>query len=274
VEVIAIAITSGASVFHVFGHDVGHNLWHSDRQHFGPPGYYLLSAIVTFWPGTLAALVAVALATRSHKNFAARFCLAWLVPSWTIVELIPSKLPHNVLPMFPALAILTANAALSPTCDRKRSMRTLLGWIAGGSWIFATLASGAACSAMPILLGSRPGAVVIYPIVFGAVLPGLDELWLSQYVRDALAGDTAIANQPFITVGYYDPSLPFLLDRQVVLLDPESAAAYQRTHCDAILLTSRERDHTRRGAGGNRAAGKSGRSTVTTTPRASAGILC
>src|SRR5262249_53541084 len=36
--------------------------------------------------------------------------LAWLIPSWLVFELVPTKLPHYVLPLYPALAILIACA--------------------------------------------------------------------------------------------------------------------------------------------------------------------
>ncbi len=37
-----------------------------------------------------------------------RFLLAWLVPSWIVFELVMTKLPHYVLPLYPAIAILIA----------------------------------------------------------------------------------------------------------------------------------------------------------------------
>ena len=39
-----------------------------------------------------------------------RFLLAWLVPSWIVFELVVTKLPHYVLPLYPAIAILIAGA--------------------------------------------------------------------------------------------------------------------------------------------------------------------
>ena len=37
-----------------------------------------------------------------------RFLLAWIVPSWIVFELVVTKLPHYVLPLYPAIAILIA----------------------------------------------------------------------------------------------------------------------------------------------------------------------
>src|SRR6185295_13579802 len=37
-----------------------------------------------------------------------RFLLAWIVPAWILFELVVTKLPHYVLPLYPAIAILIA----------------------------------------------------------------------------------------------------------------------------------------------------------------------
>ena len=39
-----------------------------------------------------------------------RFCLCWILPFWLVLELTPTKLPHYILPTFPALALLIAMA--------------------------------------------------------------------------------------------------------------------------------------------------------------------
>ncbi|MBL4559207.1 MAG: hypothetical protein JKP98_25605 [Rhodobacteraceae bacterium] len=36
------------------------------------------------------------------------FAAAWVIPAWAIFEAVPTKLPHYVLPLYPALAILAA----------------------------------------------------------------------------------------------------------------------------------------------------------------------
>jgi hypothetical protein len=42
-----------------------------------------------------------------------RLCLAWVVPYWILIELMPTKLPHYALPIFPALCIMTAVSAVT-----------------------------------------------------------------------------------------------------------------------------------------------------------------
>src|SRR5262249_10043931 len=161
--VIAITLASKGAFLYTFWHEVGPKLYRVDRAHGGPPGYYLVSSLVTFWPGSLAAFVAVGIAFHSDKNFGERFCLAWLVPAWIVAELIPTKLPHYVLPMFPSLALLTANAALSPEVDWKRLMHSWLGRTCQVAWAVVTILIAAALLAGPILLGESASPLSALP---------------------------------------------------------------------------------------------------------------
>ena len=45
---------------------------------------------------------------RARHEPGARFLLCWLVPSWIVFEAVLTKLPHYVLPLYPAIAILFA----------------------------------------------------------------------------------------------------------------------------------------------------------------------
>src|SRR6202046_5634844 len=78
--------------------------------HGAPPGTYLLMFWITFWPGAPLALMAAPAVWRARREPAAQFLLAWLVPSWIMFELVLTKLPHYVLPLYPAIAILTIGA--------------------------------------------------------------------------------------------------------------------------------------------------------------------
>ena len=40
-----------------------------------------------------------------------RFLLAWIMPAWIVFELVITKLPHYVLPLYPAIAILIAGGS-------------------------------------------------------------------------------------------------------------------------------------------------------------------
>ena len=82
----------------------------AQESHGAPPGTYLLLFWVTFWPGAPLAGMAAPAVWRARREPGAQFLLAWLVPSWIVFELVLTKLPHYVLPLYPAIAILTVGA--------------------------------------------------------------------------------------------------------------------------------------------------------------------
>ncbi|MFB2350923.1 hypothetical protein, partial [Priestia megaterium] len=69
---------------------------------------------LTFWPGALLAALAVPIARRERARPEVRFLICWIIPAWLVFEFVSTKLPHSVLPVFPAIAVLTAVAATSP----------------------------------------------------------------------------------------------------------------------------------------------------------------
>ena len=97
--------------------------WRSGQEsHGAPPGYYLLLFWLTFWP---AATLAGWRRRRSGRRAASRarkFLLAWIVPAWIVFELVPTKLPHYVLPLYPAIAILIAGVWSIRTRCRARPL--------------------------------------------------------------------------------------------------------------------------------------------------------
>ena len=75
-----------------------------------PPGYYLLTYWITFAPFAFLSILALPWIWHHRHHKAVRFCIAWIIPTWIVFELVPTKLLHYTLPLFPAIAILTAAA--------------------------------------------------------------------------------------------------------------------------------------------------------------------
>src|SRR6202142_4396122 len=80
----------------------------AQESHGAPPGVYLLLFWVTFWPGAALAGMATPAVWRARREPGAQFLLGWLTPSWIVFEVVMTKLPHYVLPLYPAIAILIA----------------------------------------------------------------------------------------------------------------------------------------------------------------------
>ncbi len=50
------------------------------------------------------------------------FCLCWILPAWILFELISTKLPHYTLPLYPAIALLSARGLLAATAGTLKGL--------------------------------------------------------------------------------------------------------------------------------------------------------
>lgn len=273
---IAIGVvTDGAFYTSAIGSDLLSKVGSGQESHGAWPGYYALLMLAMFWPGSLYAWPALVWAWRTRTSLGVRFCLAWLVPAWLVFELVPTKLPHYVLPLYPALALLTAHAVLG-TVDRLDAR-----WVKGVQVVWAALAIGLGVAALvlPAVLGDgltvwslipaaaafasagltlrlawrgRPLAATLCALLLGAVtvssilqwvMPRLSDLWLSREVA-ALVAEAAPGRQPVVAVaGFSEPSLVFLLGTETVLTDGAGAARHLAAAPDAVAVVSaREAD--------------------------------
>jgi 4-amino-4-deoxy-L-arabinose transferase-like glycosyltransferase len=102
--------TGGDFAREAIGHDFLGKLVGGQEAHGAPPGYYALLATVTFWPASLFLGAALLWGWRQRRLPAERFLLAWAIPAWLVFELVPTKLPHYILPVYPAFALLAGRA--------------------------------------------------------------------------------------------------------------------------------------------------------------------
>ncbi len=138
--------------------------------HWGPPGYHAIAAFLLFWPGALLTIGGLARAWRRGVGHLRRgpaaspvtrrpselFCLAWIIPTWIVLEIVGTKLPHYTMPLYPALALLSARAALAATAPggwQRFGLGTALAKLGITAW----LSVGVALVAAPlvIVLASR-----------------------------------------------------------------------------------------------------------------------
>jgi 4-amino-4-deoxy-L-arabinose transferase-like glycosyltransferase len=105
--------TDGAFLRESLGQDMLGKVGEGQERHGGLPGYYLSLLPLLFFPATLFLIPGIArlvetlrLKVDNHAADTARFLIAWVVPTWLVFELTSTKLPHYVLPTFPALALI------------------------------------------------------------------------------------------------------------------------------------------------------------------------
>jgi 4-amino-4-deoxy-L-arabinose transferase-like glycosyltransferase len=250
--------SGGAFLAGSVGEDLLSKVFTAQEVHGAPPGYYLVLFWLTFWPGAiLAALSAPAVWAARHEP-ATRFLLAWVVPAWVVFELVVTKLPHYVLPLYPGIAILTAGAIDARALSRQR-------WLAWGTvwWFLGPLIAGIAgivalavigrqfgLMAWPLiggavimgllawrlyevdgaehaLLRAVAAAVLIAIAIFGFIVPGLSYLFPSPALARVLR-DSGCAQAEAAAVGYQEPSLVFLAGTETRLTDSAGAAEFLR----------------------------------------------
>jgi 4-amino-4-deoxy-L-arabinose transferase-like glycosyltransferase len=248
------------------------------ESHGFPPGYFLLLMPLTFWPASLFAGIGLQQAWRRRTEPAERFCLAWCLSTWLAFEIIPTKLPHYILPAYPALALLGAQALhlLAETGEKTLGNRWLrlgagawgvmsgfLGilllaipwWLTGRFQLLWLLSATSAVIASLLALKSLwtgrlhravcsvvVGSLLTFVPLFHSILPTLDALWLSRGIADAIShhSDLAGKNPQVVAAGYHEPSLVFLLGTDTKLLSAEMAACYLREIPQAVAVVSEE----------------------------------
>jgi 4-amino-4-deoxy-L-arabinose transferase-like glycosyltransferase len=275
---IAIGLAShGAFYEKSLGQDFALKLVGEQETHGAPPGYYALLANLTFWPGTLLLLPALIVAWRRRSEPAIRFLLAWAAATWVLFELVPTKLPHYVLPAYPALAALCATGMKSWAGDNKRAVNiarlvsfilfTVVGiafavFIAvapmqfGGGvpwWLYAAVFAAivTVISVIPAALARRPeaafaragiAAILLYAIAGVATAPRLNALWLSPRMAESVARYAQPSDPAVITAGYSEPSIQFLLGTHTVLDDGADAARASAQSGGLVLVSDDQRD--------------------------------
>ena len=114
------------------GGDMLAKVANSQETHGAPPGLYLVLFFATFFPASMLAGLAAPAVWAVRREPAARFLLAWLVPSWIVFELVVTKLPHYVMPLYPAIAILIAGAVETKVLSRRPWLvRGVMWWFLG-----------------------------------------------------------------------------------------------------------------------------------------------
>jgi len=240
--------------------DLAPKLAGGQETHGAPPGYHTIALLLLFFPATLMLPAALMLGWQGRVEPGIRFALAWLVPSWLLFELMPTKLVHYTLPTYGALAWLVAAAAMSKRMSpRLRVAGAGVSAFAGvllaagvaylfkeygeGSDLFATiltalLLAGAGLAGAILLLRSVPLTALAVALGLGVLghgalaaglAPRLEPLWLSARTEAVLAKARLLPRQgitpaPVAVAGYAEPSLVFALGTPTDLGGPVEAA--------------------------------------------------
>ena len=201
----------------------------AQESHGMPPGLYLLLFWLTFWPGAPLAAMAAPAVWRARREPGAQFLLAWLIPSWIVFEAVLTKLPHYVLPLYPAIAILTVGALERRVLSRSWLMR-------GSAWWFAIPALASLAAVIGAVTITRQPVFLAWPFVAAALIFGLFAWWLYDDNRAERSLLNAVVAALFLAFAIYGVIVPALTPlfpsaevaralRNVVCVGPKAAAA-------------------------------------------------
>ncbi|MGB0499045.1 MAG: ArnT family glycosyltransferase [Rubricella sp.] len=277
---IAIGIVTdmgfyGASV----GDDLLGKVGDSSNNHWGPPGYYLMTMWITFWPWAVLMLLAAPFAWAERRGDTIHFLAGWIVPFWFVFAVTTTKLPHYTMPILPGLAILVGWWLTSANAEVRRPVLALIGaalFMLGGGVLVTvtiwgplevdgavdTLSASLGMLALLIMLVAAAAlvlwrlwafvglalasALVLLPTISGVTLPRLETLFPSPAIASFDARLDICAPHPVVSAGYHEPSLVFLAGTDTELVDLDRAAERLATGGPGIrvwLDTSR-RGHT------------------------------
>jgi len=238
---VAIMLKTGGSFFaDSVGQDMLGKVAEGQEKHWGPPGFYLLVFFATYWPAAAFAAMAVPFAWVRRKEPQILFLIAWIVPSWLVFEAVPTKLPHYVLPLYPAITALLLLAMINGGIDRDRrgAVATaclvlivplaLMGVILFGNWTLDQTLPWPALPGFALVLLVAAGVIAAFrrldlegalwrcvlasllltASVYPFAIESLRSLKLSP--RLAEVARAACPDPAVQTLGYREPSLVFL----------------------------------------------------------------
>ncbi|MEM9294395.1 MAG: glycosyltransferase family 39 protein [Planctomycetota bacterium] len=210
------------------------------------PGVLLL-------PGAMAALLRKTLADPLRRAL----LWGWLIPTFVLMSLVATKLPHYVFPMFPALAIASAAAMDAWRRNEPRLTQKDLDWLRpGGVKFYAPLAIGAALglpvaggvlfgpgraltfglpglvvmaaalSAIRWHLRSQPQRALFFALAGGAVAGGLALLLVMPAVEQAIKPSPRVAQAMQDLAAAIDPDDPSAVPLATAGFDEPSLVFY------------------------------------------------
>jgi len=253
-------VSGGSFLSEALGGDMAPKVTSGHEGHGAPPGSHLLLLPVLFLPAIVSLPAGLASLIRDWREQtpdaqAARLLVAFIAPAWLVVELLPTKLPHYPLPIYPALAVI-AGLGFVRWGRVERRWRLLglgllalgviaaaavliaLGWRFNGALWAAYLATGL------MALGGLAATFALYMRRYDLALIALVVLGLSWHGlgRGVVAPSAAIlfpSNPAAVEIAdlrtqvpdarvistYTEPSFVFLTRGEVELRDADAIAA-------------------------------------------------
>ncbi|RUU94650.1 glycosyltransferase family 39 protein, partial [Mesorhizobium sp. M6A.T.Cr.TU.017.01.1.1] len=257
--------SGGAFLQQAIGKDMLGKVAQGEESHGLPPGFYVLTYSLFMWPfGLIAVGAGLQALNRLRDDPRLRFCLAWYIPFWLLFELIPTKLPHYVLPAYPGMALMVGWLLTLKPQDANAPLQrwqTWLWWATAFGLALVTTGLAVLCIAAPLYftgtfswwsipaalaaLGAgylgfsrqlqvplaRIGVIAIcagitYALLFGVIAPSLKPIWMSREIEAAVRANRPCETTVLASAGYHEPSLVFLVGTKTILTNVDGTAQH------------------------------------------------
>ncbi len=237
--------------------------------------FYVPMVIAGFFPWILflPGAISFALGRRLQGRHAGPLLIGWIVPTFVIMTLVATKLPHYILFIWPALALLTAATLVQVTAEN--TSKRIKDWLRGGLGFVApvavSLALGlivapwflpvpgmrlpGAVAGLTLLVASalvaKPhyrdrwhrsaritlaGTILFLLTLFVGVMPATEAFKISPAIARRIRAETD-PNTPVAAYGFLEPTLIFYLDRPVEgLTDGDAVARWAAQEQPGVLV--------------------------------------
>jgi 4-amino-4-deoxy-L-arabinose transferase-like glycosyltransferase len=212
--------------------------------HKGPPGYHVAAVWPFFLPWSLLLPLGVVLAWKYRYLPQLRFALGAVLGPWVMFELVRTKLPHYMLPTYPWLALLVAEAVVRCLRGQHRDLvatpflvavsvvaaiagLAALGPAAASWWFGESILPGAVVAVVvaaylavvvALVTRRRParglavlglGAMAVWAVAWAVYLPRAQFIRVSVRAADVLRREGAAGPRQVLMLDYKEPSLAF-----------------------------------------------------------------
>jgi 4-amino-4-deoxy-L-arabinose transferase-like glycosyltransferase len=266
---IAIAVVSEGEFYRIaIGQSLLGKVAVGQQGHGAPPGVYFLLYWIMFWPAAGLAVTAFPWVWRNRSGPAVRFCLAWIIPTWLVFELISTKLPHYVLPLYPAIATLIAlgllhgrrpdpiiRVVLAASVGFYGAIAVAALYLLQGEVAFAMLIvtfvatvvmvfgmrHAAATSPAVLAAAVAISGILMNGVVAAFVAPSLKTIWVAPRLAAAIKRHAQCPQPQVASAGFEEPSLVFLVGTRTQLVDGDGAARFlAEGGCRIALVTTND----------------------------------
>ena len=289
--IIMWQITDGAFFVESLGKDFGRKLVSAQERHPGPPGYYFGTIWITLWPTCLLLLPAFGFAIRAIRNGkgsdapvvkAMRLCLAWVMPYWILIELMPTKLPHYALPLFPALCTMAAIAAITLLAVKEFSVlrrinavmflivsTVVIGVIMAGQtlygpsdisqsyYVYAIGAAAGICTIiasfalwqshmkLSLMMAGLSALIMVIP-TYQLILPNLTQLRMADQISEAFIEQNIKlprkGGPQVVSPHFTEPSLVYRLGSSIDVTDEADLSNMRALANGRVIILDRQRE--------------------------------